>query len=79
MMFCFFVWSFPFLSRIFHLHRDATISGEGLQILTYTGLSWSLSSEGPLPCHTYCDAGQPFKAISKDPVINVFMSKHLNF
>ena len=31
-------------------------------------VSWSLSSEGSLTCHTYCDAGLPFiMIISEDP------------
>ena len=42
-------------------HRDVTITGEGLQILTYARHLWSLSSEGSLACHTYCDMGHPFK------------------
>ena len=42
------VWGFTSHSRIFH-------SYEGLQILTYARHSWPLSSEGSLPCHTYCD------------------------
>ena len=37
-----------------------TIAGEGLQILTYARYSWSLSSEGSLTCHTYCDTDLPF-------------------
>ena len=35
-------------SRIFHLYGDVTITGEGLQILTYARHSWPLSSEGSL-------------------------------
>ena len=38
--------------------RYVTITGEGLQILTYTRHCWPLSSEGSLSCHTYCDTGQ---------------------
>ena len=45
---------------VFHSIGDVTITGEGLQILTYTRHSWSLSSEGSLTCHTYCDTGLPF-------------------
>ena len=37
--------------RIFHSLE--TITGEGLQILTYTGLLQPLGSEGSLVCHTY--------------------------
>ena len=61
-------WSAPSYSRIFHSYVDATIAGEGLQILTYARHQWQLSCEGSLPCHTYCDTGHPFKmVISEDP------------
>ena len=42
-------------SRIFHSYGDVTITGSGLQILTYARHSRALSSEGSLACHTYCD------------------------
>ena len=42
-------------SRIFHSYGDVTITGEGLQILTFVRHSWWLSSEGSLACHTSCD------------------------
>ena len=55
-------------TRDFHSFGDVTIAGEGLQILTYDRLSWPLSSEGSLTCHTYCDKGHPFiMVISGDP------------
>ena len=38
-------------------HKDSTITGEGLQILTFARQSWPLSSEGSLACHTECDTG----------------------
>ena len=47
-------------SRIFHSYGDVTITGERLQILTYTRRLRPLSSEGPLACHTCCDTGHPF-------------------
>ena len=34
-----------------------TITGEGLQILTYTRHLWPLSRGCSLACHTYCDTG----------------------
>ena len=44
------------------------IAVEGLQILTYARLSWSLRSEDSLAFHTYCDTGHPFiMVISHDP------------
>ena len=53
---------------IFHSYGDVTITGEGLQILTYALHLWTLSSEGSLTCHTYCDPGHPFiMVISEDP------------
>ena len=65
-----FVCLFGFLShsRIFHSYKDVTMTGEGLQILTYARCLWSLSSEGSLVCHTYYDTGHPLiKVISEDP------------
>ena len=54
--------------RIFHLYGDVTITGEGLQILTYTRHQWPLNSEGSSACHTYCVTGHPFiMIISEDP------------
>ena len=47
-------------SRIFHSYGDVTITGERLQILTYTRRLRPLSSEGSLACHTCCDTGHPF-------------------
>ena len=54
--------------RIYHSYGDVTITGEGLQILTYARHSWPLSGEGSLACHTYCATGHPFvMVISEDP------------
>ena len=51
----------------FHSYGDATIAGEGLQILTYARHSWPLSTEGSLTRHTQCDTGLPFiMVISED-------------
>ena len=56
------------LERIFHSYGDVTITGEGLQHLTYAQHFWLLSSAGSLVCHTYRDNGHPFTmVISKDP------------
>ena len=60
MIVCLFVWGLLSHSRIFHSYGDVTITGEGLQILTYVAHSWPLSSEGSLACHTYCDTGHKF-------------------
>ena len=66
---CLFVYSFFPNSRIFHSFGDVTITGEGLQYLTYARHSWPLSSEGSLACHTYCDTWHPFiMIISEDPL-----------
>ena len=63
-----FVWGLSFLSRIFQAYGDVTITGEGLQMLTYFLHSWALSSEGSLACQTYYDTGHPFiMVISDDP------------
>ena len=58
-LFSLFVWGFSSHLRI-HSHGEVTITGEGVQILTYAQHSWPLSSEGSLACHTYYDTGQPF-------------------
>ena len=54
----FFVYVFPCLwflsqSRIHHSCGDVTITGEGVQILTYARHLWPLSKECSLVCHTY--------------------------
>ena len=54
---CLFVWGLSFHSRIFQSFGDVTITGEGLQILTYTRHSRPLSSGGSLACHSYCETG----------------------
>ena len=65
---CLFVWRFSSHSRIFHSYGDVTMTGEGLQILTYAWHVWSLSREGSLACHTYCYMGHPFiMVIFEDP------------
>ena len=62
------VWGLLCHSRLFHYYRDVTITGDGLQILTYARHSWPLSSEVSLACHTYCDTGHPLiMVISEDP------------
>ena len=57
---CLFIWAFSSHSRIFHSYGDVTITGEGLQIVTFTRHKWSFSSEGSLACYTFCDTGHPF-------------------
>ena len=57
---CLFVYCLSSRSRIFHSYGDVTITGERLQILTYTRRLRPLSSEGSLACHTCCDTGHPF-------------------
>ena len=65
-----FVWCLSSHSRIFQSYGDVTITGEGLQILTYMYArpSRPLSSEGSLACHAYGDTRHPFiMVISEDP------------
>ena len=62
MFLCLFVWVFSSHSRVFYSFGDVTIACEGLQVLTFARLSWPLSSEGSLACHTYCDRGHRFRA-----------------
>ena len=52
--------SFSSHSWNFHSYGDVSITGEGLQILTYARHSCPLNSEGSLACHTYCDTAHPF-------------------
>ena len=55
-------------SSIFHSYGDVTITGEGIQFLTYARHSWHLSSEGSLAFHIYCDMGHSFvMTISENP------------
>ena len=62
------VWALLSQSRIFHSHGDVTITGEGLQILTYARHSWSLHIEGSLTCSTDWYTWHPFTmVISEDP------------
>ena len=66
--FYFFVWGFSSHSKIFHSYGDVTITGKGLQILTYIRHSWPLCSEGSLEWYTYCYTGHPLiMVISEDP------------
>ena len=46
-------------SRDFHSHRDVTITGEVLRILTCARHLSPLSSEGSLACNTYCNTEYP--------------------
>ena len=57
--FCLF-WGLSSHSRIVLSYEDVTTAGKVLQILTYARHSWSLSSEGSLACHNYCDMGRHF-------------------
>jgi hypothetical protein len=51
-------------SRIFHLHGDVTIAGEGLQNLGLDARrSGPLSKEGSLSCNTYCDTGSDGQSV----------------
>ena len=71
-VFLFFVLFFGGISshlRIFHSFGDVTITGEGLQILTYARHLWPLSSEDSLACQTYCDTGYLF--ITLTPIADV--------
>ena len=63
-----FVYGFRLTREFFYSYRAVTIAGEGLQIFIYARHSKSLSSEGSLACHTYCDTGHPFiLVISENP------------
>ena len=57
---CLFVWDLSSHLRIFHSYEDVTIPVERLQIWTYARHSRTLSCEGSLACHTYCDTGNLF-------------------
>ena len=63
-----YVWGFSSHPRIFQTWEDVTITGKGLQILSYTQHSWLLSSGVFLVFYTYTDTGNPFIiVISEDP------------
>ena len=57
---CLFVFVFFVPFENFHSYGEVTITCEGLQIMTNARLSWPLSSEDSLACHTYSDTGHPF-------------------
>ena len=61
-VFVMFIWGLSSHSRTFQSYGDVTITGEGLQILTYAWHTWTheLSSEVSYACRTYCDKGHPF-------------------
>ena len=63
----------PF-SRIFPLYGAVTIAGEGLPIQTYPQVSWALSSEGSLACHTYCYTGHPFSEVSSVDLLHSLLT-----
>ena len=46
---CLYFWTFSSHTRIFHLFRDVTIAGEGLQILTYARHLLPFNSKGRVP------------------------------
>ena len=48
-----------YVQEDFYSDGDVTITGEGLQILTYARHLLPLSSSGSLACHTYCHTGHP--------------------
>ena len=56
------------LTEGFFTHvSDVTITGEGLQILTFTRHVCPSSSEGSLACHIYCETGHPFIMVISEP------------
>ena len=66
--FCMIVVYRPTREFAIHMETSCTVTGEGLQILTYARHSWPLSCEGSLKYHTYCYTGHPFiMVISEDP------------
>ena len=67
-LFCLFVFS-----RI-HSYGNVIITGEGLQILTYTRHWWPLSSEGYLACQTYSDTGIRSSPRTSDASSHLFPS-----
>ena len=68
-IFCLFGGYVP-LENFLHSYGGVTITGERLQILSYTRHSLPLSSEGSLARHTCCDTGHPFKGHLRGPVYN---------
>ena len=45
-MYIMFVWAISSQTIIFNIYRDVTITGEGMQLLTYSQHSWHLSNNG---------------------------------
>jgi hypothetical protein len=74
------IYCFTSRSRIFHLYKDVTITGEGLQNLDlkYARRSRPLSREGSLSCHTYFDTRTRFfRSHSKDRPIQSPFTTHM--
>ena len=63
-----FFWRLRPTSKFLQSYGGVTITGEGLQILSYTRHSLPLSIEGSLARHTFCDTGHPFKGHLRGPV-----------
>ena len=49
-----------FRSKIFHLYRDVTITGEGLQNFSLCSRSWTFSKEESLSCRPAVTRGVGF-------------------
>ena len=63
MLVCLFIWVYRRIRELFHSYEGVTITGEGIEILTYARHLWPLSSEGSLAFYTYCDTGPPFMMV----------------
>ena len=57
---------FGFIRPIREIFTHSTITSERLHILIYAGYLWSLSYEGSLACHIYCDTWRPFIMVISD-------------
>ena len=74
--YCMFDFGLSSHSRIVKSYWDVTITGEGLQILTYAHTySWPVSSEGSLACHTYCDTVHPFVMVKESKEVRESVTK----
>ena len=57
---------------------DVTITGEGLQTLTFTRHSWPLRSESSFTCHNYCGSGQHLIMVISVDQLHSHLATHLN-
>ena len=70
----FFICLFSSHSIIFHSYQEVTITGEGLPIFFLSWHSLTMSNEGSLTCHSYCDTGHPIKMVISEDLRHLLLN-----